>query len=70
MRNLPGGSFEILQADDDIEIDDIMLEIELVPEVTYGDGILTIHAANRTVSYGLSHHDPVRQIWHGHRSGA
>jgi hypothetical protein len=55
MRTLPGNTFEIVQADDEIEIDELLLEVDWGPshEVSYGDGILTIKAANRTVSYGI-----------------
>ena len=33
----------------------------------FGDGILTLHGRDGDVSYGLSHYDPYRRVWHGTR---
>jgi hypothetical protein len=58
--NLPGtpfgggyGHLEILQADDRVRIAHEVLEHIERPDVTYGDGILTIRAINGTISYGI-----------------
>ena len=71
MRTLPGDRFEIIQADDEIEIDEILLvtaqdqhpRLVLVPGVTYGDGIVTFTGANRTVSYGIAGPGSLPHTW-------
>jgi len=63
---------EILRADRVIEIADDLLEdlASIRPEVSLGDGILTIRGFNRTVSYGLGRHDPCRAVTLGYLSEA
>jgi hypothetical protein len=74
------GCIEIVEAPQEIEVADNFLE-ELRPApfeirdsegkqsgFTLGDGILTIHAANGTVSYGLYSHDVRTSMWRGRRS--
>jgi hypothetical protein len=54
MRQVAAEEFEILQADDEIEVDEVLLGSALAPQVSYGDGILTFRGVNRTVSYGIA----------------
>jgi hypothetical protein len=47
----------IIQADERVRIARELLEQIDHPDVTYGDGILTIRGLNRTVSYGIGPYD-------------
>ena len=62
----PDGSIHILEAPEEILVADRFLA-EHGDCYSYGDGILTVHATNGDVSYGLHHYDPVRQVWQGPR---
>ena len=67
----PNGEIEILEAPDHILVADLFIEeIELGrhPCYSYGDGILTVHATNGDLSYGLHHYDNLRRIWHATRA--
>jgi hypothetical protein len=61
------GSIDIIDAPDEILVADRFLAEVRPPYADYGDGILTIHARNGDVSYGLHHHDPFRCQWQGTR---
>jgi len=66
-----GETVEIQEAPPEILVaDEFLVEIEHHPSFSYGDGILTVHASNGDITYGLHHHDPYRRIWHATRSGA
>jgi hypothetical protein len=71
------GCLELVRADDEIEVADEFLA-QLAPGdirdgdgktvgFSLGDGILTVHATNGTVSYGLHSHDDLRMTWRGTR---
>jgi hypothetical protein len=62
------GTLEVLQADPYIEVTDQLLDSLDGERASYGDGILTIHAARGDVSYGLRDHDDIRETWLGVRS--
>ena len=62
--------FRIDQADEHIRIADRLLADIDHPDVSYGDGILTIRAINGTVSYGLGRYDPRTMTHEATRSGA
>jgi hypothetical protein len=62
------GSIALLQADPCIEIEDRLLDVLDPAIATVGDGIVTFHASNGTVSYGLRDYDDIREIWIGVRS--
>ena len=49
---------EIVRADERVRIaDEVLAAAKDHPDVSYGDGILTIHAINGTVSYGIGPYD-------------
>ena len=48
---------EIVRADEHVRIAHELLEKIDHPDVSYGDGILTIRGLNRTVSYGIGPYD-------------
>lgn len=62
-------SVTIVQADPVIEIADRVLAGMHPWELTVGDGIVTVHARNGDVSYGLCKYDELRRTWLGVRSG-
>ena len=66
------GNLKILRADERIRISHWFLEdvADLHPDVSYGDGILTIRASNGTVSYGIGPPDPFTNTHEGTRSGS
>jgi len=64
----PHGSLRVLRADERIRIADALLENIDHPDVSYGDGILTIRAINGTVSYGVGPLDLVSMTHEGVRS--
>ncbi len=72
MSEHPDGSIEILQADPEIRVADEFIEQapHRDPYISFGDGIMTIHAINGSVSYGLHSHDLQRAWWKGTRSDA
>jgi hypothetical protein len=60
----------ILRADPEIHVaDEFIARISGVPELTFGDGILTVCASNGTVSYGLCEYDTPCMWWRGVRAG-
>jgi hypothetical protein len=60
----------IEQADEHIRIAHELLEQVNHPDVSYGDGILTIRAINGTVSYGVGALDLESMTHEGTRSGS
>ena len=62
-------SVTIVQADPVIEIADRVLAGSHPWELSVGDGIVTVHARNGDVSYGLRKYDARRHTWLGVRSG-
>jgi hypothetical protein len=71
MSDYPDGSIEILDAPEEILVADAFLaDMESHPAYSYGDGILTVHACNGDLSYGLHDYDSARRVWHGTRAGA
>ena len=61
----------IVQADERIRIAQEFLDgldAELHPDVSYGDGILTIRAINGTVSYGVGSYDLLSHTREGVKS--
>ena len=65
----PHGSLRVLRADERIRIAEEVLENIDHPDVSYGDGILTIRAINGTVSYGVGPLDLLTLTREGIRSG-
>lgn len=61
--------FRIDQADEHIRVSAALLENIDHPDVSYGDGILTIRAINGTVSYGIGPLDPLTMTHEATRSG-
>jgi len=65
-----GQTVDILDAPQEIIVADRFLAEHVDGRyASYGDGILTIHASNGDVSYGLHHYDPYRREWRGTRAG-
>ena len=63
-------SLRIDQADEHIRVSAQLLEDIDHPDVSYGDGILTIRAINGTVSYGIGRYDPLTMTYEATRSGS
>lgn len=61
-------ALEVVQADPLIEVADQVLEHADPRLLSVGDGIMTIHARNGEVSYGLREYDDLRETWLGVRS--
>jgi hypothetical protein len=65
------GGITILHADPEIQVTEEFLYAVRAgyckPEITLGDGILTVQALNGTVSYGLHSFDLLRNWWAGTR---
>ena len=57
-----------LQADRYVEISDHLIEQADDRYLSAGDGIVTFHCANGDLSYGLLHHDDLRETWIAVRS--
>jgi hypothetical protein len=64
----PDGSIEILDAPEEILVADEFLEAARDEYISHGDGIMTIHASNGDVSYGLHSYDLQTMCWKGTRS--
>jgi len=60
----------IVQADERIRVAAEVLENLAHPDVSYGDGILTIRAINGTVSYGIGPYDLLTHTHEATRSGS
>ena len=60
---------EIVQADERVLIaDEVLKAADSHPDVTLGDGILTIKALNGTVSYGIGKYDLLTNAYEAMRS--
>ncbi len=61
------GTLRIARADERVLISDVLLaefrKGRGHPDVSFGDGIVTICGVNRTVSYGLVNHDESMHDW-------
>jgi hypothetical protein len=69
MSEYPDANIEILEAPAEILVADAFLaNMDAHPSYSYGDGILTVHARNGDLSYGLHHYDSLRRVWRGTRS--
>jgi hypothetical protein len=68
VSHYPDGGIDILDAPEEIVVAERFLSYCMPPYASYGDGILTVHARNGDVSYGLHHYDPLRRQWRGTRS--
>lgn len=63
-----GTRLKIVRADERVRIAQELLDGDLHPDVSYGDGILTIRAINGTVSYGVGPYDLLTHTREGVKS--